>query len=342
MPKPVIYVPGLPASHISNMTTGKTVFLNLFNFGDPLLQCPDDLHATEPIRAGMPIRRALTLLMFDLAKQAQSLYDLLGRCGIDPVRVGWDWRRPVYDDVFSDPAGPFSVQHRLTRAIRETRNSSGKKVVIVVHSTGGLVLRSLLEQDPSLVDDIELVFAFGVPWAGTPRSIETINGQKGFVVVGPERAQEILACSWAAWDLFPPDPTHLQDVSGKPLMMTYRQTPTGQRQVNALVDTDWINSLPSHLQASARQRAAAANAHLGLRKPTFDLQGNRLRLVNVVGWGYPTSVEVELLGTGASATLNVLPEDIVVGPGVPSSFLLLLVRHLLLEAMHLLLVASCS
>ena len=33
---------------------------------------------------------------------------------------------------------------------------------------------------------------------------------------------------------------------------------------------------------------------------------------------------------------------LVVGPGVPSSFLLLLVRHLLLEAMHLLLVASCS
>ena len=28
-------------------------------------------------------------------------------------------------------------------------------------------------------------------------------------------------------------------------------------------------------------------------------------------------------------------------PGAPSSFLLLLVRHLLLEAMHLLLVASC-
>ena len=33
---------------------------------------------------------------------------------------------------------------------------------------------------------------------------------------------------------------------------------------------------------------------------------------------------------------------LVVMPGVPSSFLLLLVRHLLLEVMHLLLVASCS
>ena len=33
---------------------------------------------------------------------------------------------------------------------------------------------------------------------------------------------------------------------------------------------------------------------------------------------------------------------LVVRPFAPSSFLLLLVRHLLLEAMHLLLVASCS
>ena len=33
---------------------------------------------------------------------------------------------------------------------------------------------------------------------------------------------------------------------------------------------------------------------------------------------------------------------LVVRPGAPSSFMLLLVRHLLLEAMHLLLVASCS
>ena len=33
---------------------------------------------------------------------------------------------------------------------------------------------------------------------------------------------------------------------------------------------------------------------------------------------------------------------LVVRPGAPSSFLLLVVRHLLLEAMHLLLVASCS
>ena len=33
---------------------------------------------------------------------------------------------------------------------------------------------------------------------------------------------------------------------------------------------------------------------------------------------------------------------LVAMPGAPSSFLLLLVRHLLLEAMHLFLVASCS
>ena len=42
------------------------------------------------------------------------------------------------------------------------------------------------------------------------------------------------------------------------------------------------------------------------------------------------------------ATSRVLAPSSKARSLVPSSFLLLLVRHLLLEAMHLLLVASCS
>ncbi len=311
MSRPVIYVPGLPGSHLFDTEQEKRIFLTL-GFSNPGLQGPDDLQAAEPIRAGFPVRRAASLLIFDIAKQAESLYELLENIDIDPVRIGWDWRRPVYDDVFSDPDGPFSIQHRLTAAIRSTRQDTGKKVVILVHSTGGLIVRSLLEENPALVDDIDFVMAFGVPWAGAPRSMQGINGQTGFAgLVSAEKAQRVLARSWAGWDLFPPDPTHLRDRDGNPLTLTFRKLGSGnlRQQASALTDTDWINSLPSELQAGARQRAAAAHGHLGARRPTFDLQGNRLRLINVVGWGYPTPVEAELIGSGSTATLNVLPES---------------------------------
>lgn len=310
MSRPVIFVPGLPASHLFD-TTGplpKRIFLNLGGFKNPQLEGPDDLHAEEPIRAGDPVRHALRFLVFDIAKQAGTLYDVLGRFGIDPVKLGWDWRRPVWDDVFVDPQGPFSVQNRLTAAIRDTRQASGQKVVIIAHSTGGLVLRSLLEKSPELVDDVEFVVAFGVPWAGTPKSMEMVNGQEGFAggLVGAQRAQEITVRSWAGWDLFPPDPSHLLDRHGRPLLLTFRRLANGDRQqVSALTDTDWIHGIPAELQSPARMRAAAAHAHLGQRQPSIELGGRRLRVVNVVGWGTATPVEAELSGTGSSARMIV-------------------------------------
>jgi len=309
MPRPVIFVPGLPASHLFDRTTGsdpEKIFLILGGFKNSRLEGPDDLYAAEPIRAGDPVRHALKFLVWDIAKQAGSLYDILSRLGIDPIKLGWDWRRPVWDDVFADPNGPFSVHHRLAKAIRDARQATGQKVVIIAHSTGGLVLRPVLEDKPDLVDDVELVIAFGVPWAGTPKSMEVVNGQEGFAdgLVSPQRAQEIIVRSWAAWDLFPPDPIHLLDRHGRPLMLTFRRLSGGVRQqVCALTDTDWIHSLPPGLQAPARQRAAEAHAHLGQRQPSFELGGRRLRVVNVVGWGSTTPVEAELTGTGGSARM---------------------------------------
>ena len=46
-------------------------------------------------------------------------------------------------------------------------SAGGTKALVVAHSTGGLVLRRLLEGSPSLASWIGHVLALGVPWGGT-------------------------------------------------------------------------------------------------------------------------------------------------------------------------------
>ena len=300
MRTPIIYIPGLPGSHLHDTDTGKRIFLTL-TLKSPRLQGPEDLTAADPVRAGNPIRRAARILLFDIAKQAGSLYDILRKLKVEIVSFGWDWRRPVYDD-----AKAFSVRRRLGEMLKKAHDDSGIKPVVIVHSTGGLVLRSCLEARPQLARRIDKVIAFGVPWAGTPQSMLYVNGQSGFAgIVSRRKAQRLLVHSWAGWDLFPPDPTHLEDSRGRPLNLAFRRGTTGKEQVNPLADLDWVNSLPDALQEPARRRAAAAHAHLGQRRPTLDLGGEALEVVNVVGWGFETPAEAELAGTGAAARMTV-------------------------------------
>ncbi len=253
------------------------------------------------MRTGDPIRRAARILLFDIAKQAGSLYDILNKLKVEIVPFGWDWRRPVYDEEH-----PFSVQNRLPEALRKAHEDFGTKPVVIVHSTGGLVLRSCLEARPQLARVIGRTIAFGVPWAGTPQSMLYANGQSGFAgLVGREKAQRLLVHSWAGWDVFPPDSTHLHDSRGRPLNLAFRQVATGKQQVNPLADLDWVNSLPEALQAPSRKRAAAAHRNLGQRRPIIELGGEELEVVNVVGWGFETPAEAEFEGTGAAAKMTV-------------------------------------
>ena len=107
--RPVVFVPGLPGSHLKKVATGDLIFLDvsalLFQRDRilPDLMGPDDLSDRSVVPAH-PIRSAARFLVFDLAKQAQSLYDVLGSIGYETVEpnalfeaLGWDWRKPVDD-----------------------------------------------------------------------------------------------------------------------------------------------------------------------------------------------------------------------------------------------------
>ena len=149
MPKPILFVPGFPASELRD-GSGRTVFPpSLSTLVDAakkraliqrLLAIPGDLVAGPPIRD-----------VLGIAKQAQSLYDLLGgKFGYDTSQlsedfaaIGWDWRKSIADQ-------------RVIDSIAAAVDRLGGGIVAIIHSTGGLVFRAFLEARPG-----------GVPQWGT-------------------------------------------------------------------------------------------------------------------------------------------------------------------------------
>ena len=295
MPKPVLFIPGYPGTHILERDTGKKVFLNIPGLLHPAskkrilkqLEAPDDLTTLDPLVAGEPIRKLANFLFFDLAKQADSLYDILGKMGLQPVRFGWDWRRPVYD---------IEMQDRLKQAIRVEAQGAQEPVTIIAHSTGGLVARYLLENnksDAGFLASIERLIGFGVPWAGTLKSLLFLTGTNGFgpFLTKPE-TKRVVSLTWAAFDLLPPDPdkTTMETADGQPLRLAIDGA---GRQVTPLLKRGWF---PASLKEPMGLRADAADGTLGQRTSSLNLGGHSIPVTNVVGWGAETTVRAVMTG----------------------------------------------
>jgi len=201
--------------------------------------------------------------------------------------VGWDWRRPV------DQA---RVQRDVAAAIDDLHRATGERVTVIAHSTGGLILRSLLEGPPvraDLLDKVERLIAVGVPWAGTLQSLSPLAGLSGFGPLNARETQRVLGRSWAAFDLLPPDParTDMTDAQGN--LDLFR---VNGRQASPVVSTGWI---PAGSAFDAlRSRAARSNARFGARSKSLSLGGGRLEVVNFVGWGADTLTQFTLEAGG--------------------------------------------
>ena len=268
MPKPLIFIPGFPASELLD-ADGNVVFppspgtllddARKDQFFELMLDIPGQLVAGDPIRS-----------ILGIAKQAQSLYDILRRFGYksaDIAPVGWDWRLGVDAAVTVDA---------VAAAIRRFAPA---KVVVVVHSTGALVFREVLEAHPEVIPRIEQVLAFGGAWCGTLEALYAVHAGRsqsifGIPLITEDEGAELIGHAQAAYDLFPPDParTPMSDV---PLVRGPNGLPAG-----ANVDLSWIK--PG--RAYAKPLAKAANDRLGARNPDF----GPIPMTNVAGWGGPT------------------------------------------------------
>lgn len=301
--KPVVFIPGFPASQLRLAATGEVIFPpSLGTFFDAAakqrlirqLTGPDDPPGS--IVAGEPIRTVL-----DIAKQAQSLYDILTGTygyttsgGTNFAPVGWDWRGAVDAD---------RVQADVAAAIDSlSAQNGGAQVIVIIHSTGGPVFRRVLELQPAVAAKVERILALGIPWAGTLTSFPFIAAGETFGPFPPLQlsageVQGIMSHAQAAYDLLPPDPakTDMTDQSGAPLDLFVDGSGVQQ---GPLVDLLWIRGGPE--QDYMRQNAADSDRRLGERSRTIMLGGGAVvpPITNICGWGVATQIRCTMDGAG--------------------------------------------
>lgn len=281
MAKPVVFIPGLPASELWRVEPNEMIFppsLGMLLDDNRRAQLMSDLcnTASTNIVAGQPIR-----LVMLVAKQAQSLYDILRSrfgytigSGSNFRAVGWDWR------LATDHP---QVQRDIRQAIADLKQATGQNVVVILHSTGGLVFRRLIESDPTLAASVDTVLAFGVPWVGTLKALNYLTDGEtmGFLAakLTAEQTRTVLRCSQAAYDLCPPDPaqTALVTLFGQPFALV--QDASG-KPIAPLTTPSWMSG-----DLGVAAKAAVAHASLGRRSATF---GPNIPVVNVAGWGLET------------------------------------------------------
>ena len=302
--KPVVFIPGYPATELWYAPEKWRIFPpSLSDLGNAVrkqrlidLLCETET-APGSVVPGEPIREVL-----GIAKQAGSLYDILqGKFGYDTAEgstnfahVGWDWRKGV-----DDPATAASVSGAIERL---SDANGGAGVVVIAHSTGGLVYRSVLESRPNLAGRIDQVLAFGVPWAGTLEALHAIavGDAEGILFwrITADEGRRIASHTQAAWDLVPPDParTDMRDADGTPLNLVVRDG----GQASALGDTSWI---PAGDRAESLPFAAAADARLGLRSAEISLPGGVTAppVTNMVGFGADTLAQCDIHDDGSLA-----------------------------------------
>lgn len=294
--KTIIFVPGFPASELVDTTTGKRIFPP--SAGDFLddgkkknllkkLEGPDDPSVFDNVVATRPIS-SVRLLNIELSKEAQTLYSLIKKIGYDTSPespefhpIGWDWRKSV---------GDKDIEHRLESTILELAKQQKKSVVLIAHSTGGLVVRALLESKPELLQHVDHLIAFGVPWAGTLKAFRAaaVGEAAGALACKIKKSESIrfLRKSHAVFDLMPPDPakTDLTDSQGRPLNLFMDRD---VKQTSPLVELSWLNGAESEVGI----RPEAADKRFGKRKKSFPRDAKSLPVTCVAGYGVKTDTQ---------------------------------------------------
>jgi pimeloyl-ACP methyl ester carboxylesterase len=313
--KPVLFIPGFPATQLRFTPENRVIFPpSLGDLGDPARKARilDLITSNDPgVVPGDPIRDVLGIFL-----AAGSLYNILqSPFGYDVSGqsaefkpLGWDWRKAVDD--------PSTVNAVITAIDTLFAANGNTRVVVIPHSTGGLVLRNVLESHPNITDKIDQILAFGIPWIGSLEAVQAvgIGVSQGFLIwkITNDEGQRVMSHAQAGYDLFPPDPART-DMQGVNLFIENGQ------QVAPLLRTTWIPASKPYMLPFAQ----SANARLGARKREITLNGAPTpRITNVAGWGFETSGQCDL-GADGSLTLSNSPTQLGDGtvPLVSSSWL---------------------
>jgi len=285
--EPVVFIPGYPGIDLFDLRQDRTIFPPPYSL--PLMKIrhkkdvvaalkgPEDPNQFDGVIPLGPLDHKVKFLGLGFGEEAKSLYDVLKKLDYDPlsrnmmIPVGWDWRLPV---------GHIDTMRRVTWAVDALFAETGRKVTILVHSTGGLVLRAYLKRTRKVSDKVAGVLSLGVPWAGALKTLKAMQHGSSIRDLSPAQVKEILGRSHAAYDVMPPDPsrttmTWTSPLGTQPLDLYVR----GGVQEWPLRNLDW---LPTALRPWASR---ASGEPFNQQRPR---RIDSVPVTNIVGWGKTT------------------------------------------------------
>ena len=335
MSKPVLFIPGYPGSDLyeldkNNSGTLNKIWAELTGPKDAKkLYGPIKPDSFDNIFAPWAVRFKSKHLKIDVHTSLfEFLEENLGYQWAHPahfgpsstetslyIPMGWDWRLPI---------SHMQTHYKVGKYIEDLQSLTNEGVVVIVHSTGGLLFRTWLEQSarPSQIMKIDHVICIGVPWLGTLASLANIVNPeifKWFMTLS--RSDDVVAHSHAAYDLMPTPQSGL---------LRYLK---GKKNADAL-RTRWRGGLHDRV---IQFRQKSANARFGNMSREPYLHGPNgaavpFPVTNLYGWGHKGIVrgwlrkkkswwqkyiefdsELESDGTLEVATTSVLD-----GQGVPT------------------------
>ncbi len=287
MRAPILFIPGFSATELRE-PGGRLVYPpSMQTLADPKRKARfiRNVLDSDALVAGEPIRD----VFFGLAKQAQSLYDVLRLYGYSTanrdefIAVGWDWRRAIDDDA---------VTRDLDAALASLAQAG--KVIVIAHSAGGLLLRRYLELHPHRADSISHIVGFGVPWGGTLKAFRYIaKGEKfGFLSasLNATETRTVMQHAQAGYDLLPPPGLANAAAADLPPPLVFENG----EPVSPAVAVSWIRAADA-----AIVQPMAGHATRLVRLPEITLPGTATPpITNVVGFGATTDVRATIRGPG--------------------------------------------
>lgn len=139
----------------------------------PNLLLPREPDLASRVTPWSPLVQALT------RKQATFLDFNPYQKGRDLFIFQYDWRRGIGNELslqLQMAIDDFSEQHAIACGKREDRSP----LVIIAHGMGGLLIRTLLSQNPRLSERIQKLYLVGTPNLGTPEALYRLLTGIGF------------------------------------------------------------------------------------------------------------------------------------------------------------------
>jgi pimeloyl-ACP methyl ester carboxylesterase len=196
--RPVIIIPGIMGSELYNdaehiwVNTSKIAFSQSDNFIYDNLKLDENGVSVNSILAGDIVKRiGYDFYNIDIF---HDLIDKLERANYSYFFFPYDWRIDI-----------DNIKSRLNYKINSVKQETGfKKVDIIIHSMGGLVVQSYLKEYGS--NDIDKIIFVGTPHLGAPKAAKALlfgDIDIGFGVVNWGTIKELSLNSPSVYQLLP-------------------------------------------------------------------------------------------------------------------------------------------